>query len=259
MRDDFTAKTKEILAKRVGFICSNPDCNMLTIGPNSDSNKNTSIGVAAHITAASEDGPRYNSKLSKEERKDISNGIWLCHSCSVLIDRDVKLHTAEKLRDWKASAERMASKRLNKQLQKGAMFSNKEDLEKIEQNGYYEKELNDQKVRYFLDGQFLHIEHELKDDIIAYYVMDEVGNIVENKFPYPLEEYELTIDSSLIIKSIKEKLADGITKETVFMKWGNIATIIWNSKNQLAHFNVKKGCTINHLEKKISIKPPEFK
>jgi hypothetical protein len=259
MRDNFKTKTKEILAKRVGFICSNPECNMPTIGPHSESNKNTNIGVAAHISAASKIGPRYNSNQSKEERKDISNGIWLCQSCSVLIDRDTGKFPLELLKEWRDNAEKKASERLNIQLGKGAMFADSKDMESIKQNGYYEKEFSGQKVRYFLDGEFFHIEHELKDDIIAYYVMNEMGEVIDNKFPYPLDEYDFTIDPSLIIKSMKEKLADGLTKETVFMKWGNTATIILNSKNKLAHFYVKKDCTINHLEKTIFVKPPKFK
>ncbi len=59
MRDNFTKKTIEILAKRVGYICSNPNCKKHTIGPHKEAYKSTSIGIAAHITAASEGGPRY--------------------------------------------------------------------------------------------------------------------------------------------------------------------------------------------------------
>ena len=259
MRDDFTTKTKEILAKRVGFICSNPKCNMQTIGPHSDSNKNINIGVAAHIEAASGVGPRYNSNQSSEERKDISNGIWLCQSCSVLIDRDTGKFPLELLKEWRNKAEKKASERLNTQLSKGAMFSNNQDMESIKQNGYYEKEFSGQKVRYYLDGQLLHIEHELKDGIIAYYVMNEMGEIIDNKFPYPLHEYDLTIDPSLIVKSTKEKLADGFIKETIVLKWNNRATIILNSKKKLVEFYIKKDSTIDHLKKKIFIKLPKFK
>jgi hypothetical protein len=259
MRDDFTTKTKEILAKRVGFICSNPKCNMLTIGPHSNSNKNINIGVAAHIAAASGVGPRYNSNQSREERKNISNGIWLCQSCSVLIDRDTGKFPEELLKEWRDNAEKKASERLNTQLSKGAMFSDNEDMESIKQNGYYEKEFSGQKVRYYLDGQFLHIEHELKDGIVAYYVMNEMGEIIDNKFPYPLNEYDLTIDPSLIIKSTKEKLAGGFIKETIVLKWNNKATIIMNNKKKLVKFYIKKDSTIDHLKKKIFIKLPKFK
>jgi hypothetical protein len=69
MRDDFTEEVKRILAARVGNACSNPDCRALTSGPQSDSAKALNVGVAAHITAASEGGQRYNPALSSEERR----------------------------------------------------------------------------------------------------------------------------------------------------------------------------------------------
>lgn len=82
-RDNFSRNTTDILAKRVGYLCSNPDCRNATIGANEDSNKSTSIGIAAHITAASEGGPRYKSELEPEQRSDINNGIWLCSGCRI--------------------------------------------------------------------------------------------------------------------------------------------------------------------------------
>jgi hypothetical protein len=105
MRDDFNKPTKELLAKRVGYVCSNPECRKHTIGANSDPNKTTSIGVAAHITAAAVGGPRYSSLMKEDQRKDASNGIWLCQSCSRLIDVDPKRFSVELLNDWKLNAE----------------------------------------------------------------------------------------------------------------------------------------------------------
>lgn len=69
MRDDFPLKVKEIIAKRVGYRCSNPNCRCLTIGPRLDKNKTISIGAASHIKAAAPDGPRYDVHQTKEERK----------------------------------------------------------------------------------------------------------------------------------------------------------------------------------------------
>ncbi|TWI85873.1 hypothetical protein IQ13_1042 [Lacibacter cauensis] len=112
MRDDFSAKTKEILAKRVTYKCSNPDCRKPTIGPNSDPNKTVLIGVAAHITAASVGGPRYNSDLTQEERADIDNAIWLCQNCSTLIDKDTAKYSVSLLEKWKIDAEDEAFKAL---------------------------------------------------------------------------------------------------------------------------------------------------
>jgi len=105
MRDEFSRKTKEDLARRVAYLCSNPKCKKHTIGPKITSGEGSiSIGVAAHITAASIGGPRYNALLSAGERQSASNGIWLCQTCSKLIDTDTIYFTEELLREWKRTA-----------------------------------------------------------------------------------------------------------------------------------------------------------
>lgn len=104
MRDNFSSKIKITLAKRAGYKCSNPSCRRMTIGANSNKDKSTNIGVAAHITAASKGGPRFKNIL-KEERESIENGIWLCQSCSVLIDRDEEKYTINLLKRWKIDNE----------------------------------------------------------------------------------------------------------------------------------------------------------
>ena len=63
-RDDFSTTVKDVLAKRVGYVCSNPNCKKHTIAPSSKEDKITNIGEAAHITAAASGGPRYDDSLS---------------------------------------------------------------------------------------------------------------------------------------------------------------------------------------------------
>lgn len=108
MRDDFSERTKEILAKRVGYRCSNPKCRKLTSGPRTEPDKVLNIGVAAHVTAASAAGPRYNPKLSSAGRQHVDNGIWLCENCAKLIDNDAARYTVDELRAWKRQAEEAA-------------------------------------------------------------------------------------------------------------------------------------------------------
>jgi hypothetical protein len=108
MRDDFNIKIKEILARRVGMQCSNPNCRKLTCGPRDTPTKAVNIGVAAHITAASARGPRYDKTISSRERKSIENGIWLCQNCAKLIDSDMERYPIGVLREWKHLSEEAA-------------------------------------------------------------------------------------------------------------------------------------------------------
>jgi len=109
MRGDFNQQVKETLAKRVGYRCSSPHCRKLTSGPHEEPTKVVNIGVAAHTTAAAPGSPRYNPKLSSEERKAIANDIWLCQSCSKLIDSDEQKYSVQLLLDWKSGAEAQAA------------------------------------------------------------------------------------------------------------------------------------------------------
>jgi tetratricopeptide (TPR) repeat protein len=114
MRDDFSATVKANLAARVGFLCSNPQCQASTIGPHLESRKTVKVGVAAHICAASPEGPRYDPEQSPEQRRGIDNGIWLCQTCAARIDRDEAMYTPAVLRGWKREAEAQADLRLGK-------------------------------------------------------------------------------------------------------------------------------------------------
>jgi hypothetical protein len=104
-RDDFTERVKRSLAARAGHHCSNPDCRATTSGPQVDETKALNVGVAAHITAAAEGGPRFDAGLSPRERVADSNGIWLCQNCAKLVDNDEARYPRELLIDWKRGTE----------------------------------------------------------------------------------------------------------------------------------------------------------
>lgn len=103
---------KRRLAERVGFVCSNPDCKATTIGPSVKAHGTVNLGVAAHITAASPKGPRYDKKLTPRQRKSFNNGIWLCQTCGKAADADESAHTVLQLRRWKIRAEQEARMRM---------------------------------------------------------------------------------------------------------------------------------------------------
>lgn len=105
MRDDFSQPTKNLLAKQAGHRCTHPSCGKPTSGADESGTGAINIGVAAHITAASSGGPRYDPALTSEQRKDASNGIWLCQDHAHAIDADDSGFSAETLRTWKRQAE----------------------------------------------------------------------------------------------------------------------------------------------------------
>lgn len=105
MRDNFSAAAKKLLASRVNYKCSNPICSRPTSGPSTEVTRSVNIGEAAHITAASQGGPRYNDLLTSAQRTSASNGIWLCSVCAKLIDSDIDRFPVALIQHWKKQAE----------------------------------------------------------------------------------------------------------------------------------------------------------
>jgi hypothetical protein len=115
-RDDFSEVVKAALGKRASFVCSNPECRVLTIAPaDSDATKVLYVGKAAHIHAAAQGGPRYDSAMPVEQRKAIENAIFLCSTCADMIDRNQGADfPAELLRKWKQEHEDWVRANLNR-------------------------------------------------------------------------------------------------------------------------------------------------
>ena len=70
--------------------------------------KTVNIGVAAHIAAAAPGGPRYDDKMTPEERCGIENAVWLCQNCAKLIDNDPPRYTTDLLRRCRRLSEEAA-------------------------------------------------------------------------------------------------------------------------------------------------------
>lgn len=85
----------------------------MTVGPSRESAIDVAtVGVAAHICAASPGGPRYDATMSPDERSSIENGIWLCATHATLIDRDVVRFSVDTLRRWKVDHESYVERNL---------------------------------------------------------------------------------------------------------------------------------------------------
>lgn len=106
-RQDFPAGIVRKVAERAAYICSNPSCHRVTIGPDQAlPNSSIKTGEAAHVCAASPGGPRYDMSQSEQERKGINNAIWLCGACADLVDKNQGAsYPADYLRKWKRDHE----------------------------------------------------------------------------------------------------------------------------------------------------------
>ncbi len=95
-RENLSDVDAGILAERVNYRCSNPDCRSYTPGPDTFKYKSLVAGTPVRI---SPDG---------NDNKNVENFVWLCSKC---VDHDKTL-TANQLMEWKSSAEAFAFKEL---------------------------------------------------------------------------------------------------------------------------------------------------
>ncbi|WP_353741883.1 hypothetical protein WHX55_01395 [Pseudomonas fluorescens] len=113
-RDNFLASTVHRLRDMAGNVCSFPGCHVHTHGSKALRDGPFSVGVACHIKAAAPGGPRYDLSQTQAERKDVSNGIWMCQTHSKLVDADDSPYPVETLHEWKHLAEIRANEMVNK-------------------------------------------------------------------------------------------------------------------------------------------------
>ena len=244
MRDDFSKPTKEILAKRVSFKCSNPNCKKITIGPHSIDEKTINLGVAAHITAASKGGPRFCEEMKPDERKSIKNGIWLCQNCAKLIDTDTKKYTVNELITWKSLAEKeslsVISNEYVKENKNTTLFENRI---KVYERLYYEirevdslirelieiKEMSNKEkedsafylglqVAQFTDDNGFYLQNEISAQCIGTFVgVGDIFSFDESISKENLDDYNKNIRASQrLLKSVNsEGIIDTVRKTPI--------------------------------------------
>ena len=128
---NYTDNTVKQLYGLSGNACANPECRKILI------ENGIHFGEIAHIAAASSNGPRFDSNMDDDERRDFKNLILLCPECHIKIDKDPKYYSTEVLRSWKNNHEKIVVSneyksyltRLNKLLNSSEI--KKQDINKI--------------------------------------------------------------------------------------------------------------------------------
>jgi len=97
----------------------------MTVGPSDEGpDRHASVGVAAHICAASPGGKRYDASMTPAQRSDVDNGIWLCATHARLVDADEAIYTVASLQAMRRAHE----ERCKQDLSSGASVFAGEDL-----------------------------------------------------------------------------------------------------------------------------------
>ena len=98
-----TQDTLRELFLKSGNLCAFPGCNqiMMDIAGNF-------IGQICHIEAAEPNGPRFNSLMSNEERRHVSNLMLMCYQHHKITD-NVDIYTKERLKEIKDEHEKTFS------------------------------------------------------------------------------------------------------------------------------------------------------
>ncbi|EMN7422352.1 TPA: hypothetical protein KD105_003935 [Vibrio parahaemolyticus] len=93
-----------------GNQCAAPECERSLVARDGQS----IVSKICHIEAASPLGPRYNPKMSDEERRHYNNLILMCDECHNIIDNkdNVHLYPTPLLQEWKRLHEEKNQMRL---------------------------------------------------------------------------------------------------------------------------------------------------
>ncbi|MCM6772423.1 hypothetical protein NDR86_02930 [Nocardia sp. CDC141] len=93
------------MAARAGYMCSNPECTRLLVGPeltSPDTYMKARLGQVAHILGEKPTAARYDPAMTNAQRAAPDNAILLCPTCHTLVDNNSGIaFPPEVLRDWR--------------------------------------------------------------------------------------------------------------------------------------------------------------
>lgn len=242
------------------------------------------VAQLCHIEAAEENGPRYNKDQSDEARRSFENLLFLCHAHHKITD-DISIYTVEKLKEIKSNHEAMPLSALDAERLLEIFNRHDERLKRmqslLEQN--VPKEALDQAkgykiitsdtegpwlpdpgrfykciqkdgstIRFMAKDEIICVEQTFPDGKIAYYEVDENGTVSENKFPYPIGEYKLSIPHDMIVRQEHQIVAVG-TKVVYHLKWGRSVSCLRDRKGVLIELGLQARSRISHQDKLIEV------
>jgi hypothetical protein len=103
----------------------------------------------------------------------------------------------------------------------------------------------------------VNVEYVFPGGAVAYYDVDNEGNMRDYKSPYPLEQYKVVVDPEMILSAEEQPLSNG-TKHTVLrLKWGRRVETIGDKDGHLKHLYTTGRTHVNHQKRIFIILPPD--
>jgi cytochrome c553 len=138
-----------------GAECAAPDCSTTFIARDNE----TIVSKICHIEAASKEGPRFNLKMSDDDRRHFNNLILLCDECHSIIDNkeNEAKYPPLLLKEWKKEHESKVISTLN----------SKTSLLKLAINAIAAADLEGSLGDSLSDPVVFDIEHKIKHNSIV--------------------------------------------------------------------------------------------
>ena len=107
---------RKILCARSGGKCAIPECHKDLVVKKTSEDKESFIGVIAHIKGKRDGSARYDSTMTDKERNSYENSILLCQDHSKIIDDQRDTYTVEKLHAIKKRHEEWVDKQTSEKV-----------------------------------------------------------------------------------------------------------------------------------------------
>jgi hypothetical protein len=266
------------LAIRSKNKCAFPDCDHPILNA-----EGVYIAELCHIEAAEPGGPRFNSLQSDEERRSYNNLLFLCHKHHKETDDEVR-YPVSRMREIKQAHECLPDVVFNSALllaQIEKVLTEQTRLAEIlqsqasridslsnfsiqtswvfdawtpEQGRFYEWRNSDGNgFKFMMRDGWLHIEQILQDGAVAYYEVNEDGDVRQSQMPYPINEYKVVIPPAMILR--KEQISSNLGNRAIrtILKWSAGDVIEHYQDDLLIGVDCHARCVVSQKERKIIV------
>ena len=108
-------------------------------------------------------------------------------------------------------------------------------------------------MSYMYKDDLIYVEYTTSDGkITTYNVFDRKGKVVEQRLPFPLQEYTIDIPKDLEVRRESQTLSNGFQRIHVVLKWDQSFDYILDTEGKLQQFSCKGGAQFDNRNKVIT-------